>query len=134
MYRILSQTTKNRLYLTLQGKMDIAEAKKFVNQATQEIKKLNPGYGVITDISGFELVAEDIRQNIEELLCTIKATKVGHVFRVTNPGYPMVSMQWQRTSWKMGYVAENVNSLGEAERKLDEMEYKTANKMAALVA
>jgi hypothetical protein len=112
------------MYLMLKGRMDVLELRNFIGTALEEGRKLKPGFGVSTDISEFVVLGEEMRQVLEVFLRELKELGAGRVVRVVNPLAPILSLQWQRTSWKVGYTAENVVTLWQADQKLDELENK----------
>jgi hypothetical protein len=122
MFEAHTNNVKNRLYLKVGGKMDSDEFISFLKKATEEAKKLRQGFGIISDITEFTVISEDKRQLLECFMISLIDLKVGHVVRIVNPRAAMVSLQWQRTSWKAGYTASSVTTIEDAEIKLDELE------------
>jgi hypothetical protein len=119
MYEIRSNLNKNRLYITVRGKLDVNEGKMFVNSALQEAKKLRPGFGTISDISEFIPASEEVRLLVQEGMNSLKSMGVGPVVRVVKQENAVVANQWQRSSRAAGYTADQAASQEEAEKKLD---------------
>ena len=134
MFDVQVNLLKNRMFLTVSEKVDLTEMQAFINSAQREVNRLHPGFGIVSDISRCDLMAEEVRQELERFMKTLKENKKGTEVRVVNPVSAMVSLQWQRSSWKAGYTAENVTSVRDAERKLDEVEQKGSINMSAVPA
>jgi hypothetical protein len=119
MYEIRCSIRKNRLYLTIKGKIDVDEMKLFVNATLQEAKKLQPSFGVVSDISQFIPSNEDVRSMMQNGMNCLKDMGVGRVVCVVQTENTVVANQWQRSSRAAGYVADQAASQEEAEKMLD---------------
>jgi hypothetical protein len=119
MYEIRSNAHKNRLYITVKGRLDVNEVKLFVSSALQEAKKLKMGFGVISDISEFSPASEEVRQMMQDGMNSLKNMGIGPVVRVIQAQNAVVSNQWQRSSRTVGYAADQAYSVEEAEKKMD---------------
>ena len=134
MFDVKVNSLKNRMFLTVSEKLNPEEMQLFINTALREASKLKAGFGIVCDISHCDILAENVRQELERFMKELKELNKGTEVRVVNPVTPMVSLQWQRSSWKAGYTAENVTSMRDAERKLDEAEQKAPARMAVMPA
>lgn len=67
-YQVRADSKKNRLYITL-GVMDRDEISKFNADVRDELQKLSPGFGCITDIRGLRIPVERIeKQDLDKIL------------------------------------------------------------------
>jgi hypothetical protein len=124
MLEIKVNTTKNRLYITIKGKMSRDEIITSGDAIFEKSKQLNSGFGVISDISEFMPLDEEGRLIMQNIMKTVKEYGMGHVVRVIKEdGIAQVTVnQWQRTSRQAGYIADNATNALDAEKKLDELE------------
>ncbi len=120
-YSIYANGLKNRLYLTLQGFLTDAELHKAYALTIAEIKKLQPGFDVINDISDFKpatpLGAEDI-QRAQVFAKEHGAKRIIRVVGKDKVASVIATMQFSRTSRTAGYEAEIVATVEEAEKLL----------------
>jgi acetyl/propionyl-CoA carboxylase alpha subunit len=122
MYKNRADIQKNRLYVLFQGKMDIDEIKAGSINVLDEAKRLKPGFGIISDISGFVPTTEEGRLLIQETMKTLKDMGMKHTVRIVPVEASVVGLQWQRSSRAAGYEARQVPTLAEAEDFLDKLE------------
>ncbi len=119
MYNNRADIAKNRLYVTFKGRMDVDEVKKGGANVIQEAKKLQPGFGCISDIAEFSPTTEEGRLAMQNVMKTLKDMGIGKVIRIV--ANSVSGYQWQRTSKAIGYAADEVGTLAEAELLLDNM-------------
>lgn len=120
MYEVRSDFGKNRLYLTVRGRMDLGEFKPFTISAIVEAKKLQPEFAIVLDISEFVPANEEVRQLMQDSMQKLREMGVGPVVRVVRPDAMVEASQWQHTSSRMvGNVAGMVESYEAADKKLD---------------
>ena len=85
MYEVRSDFGKNRLYLTVRGRMDLGEFKPFTISAIVEAKKLQPEFAIVLDISEFVPANEEVRQLMQDSMQKLREMGVGPVVRVVRP-------------------------------------------------
>ncbi len=122
MYNNKSDVGKNRLYVSFKGRMAEDEIKKGAANVIDEARKLKPGFGVISEISEFVPTTEDGRMVMQGCMKSLKEMGMGHVVRVVKGS--IAGNQWQRTSKTVGYTADEVSTMHEAEALLNKMEGK----------
>jgi hypothetical protein len=116
-----ADVSKNRLYITLKGSVGQGEYQQIASQAIDMIKKLKPGFDVVTDISEFEPATQ---KAAESLLLVHKALMdhgVNRIVRVVGKELKATvgKIQFERASRDAGIVADSVDSLEDAECLLD---------------
>ncbi|MEN6394607.1 MAG: hypothetical protein ABFD53_12440 [Anaerolineaceae bacterium] len=121
MYSIRSNTFENRLLIILKGKIELDEANQISDKIIKSVKSLMPGYTVITDIQEMAPAMEDARQVFLTTMQAMKNAGLGLEVRVINPQNQVTANQFQRTSRAAGYTAQEVNSVSEAERLIDQL-------------
>jgi cyclopropane fatty-acyl-phospholipid synthase-like methyltransferase len=122
MYQSRTDIERNRLYITLKGRITAKEAGEATHRIIEDVSTLKPGFDVITDITKFEPVTQ---KETEALLTVHKALMergVNRIVRVvgTELKATVGKIQMERTSRQSKIVAENFDSLEEADRYLDE--------------
>jgi len=122
MYKIQSNPTKNRLYITIEGKINMDEVEDTIAEIKAGCQKLKSGFSVISDIATFIPVDEEVRQKIADTMKYLVEHGMGKVIRVIvdSPTSQVTGFQWQRTSKEAGYTADIAPSIEEAERILDQ--------------
>jgi hypothetical protein len=119
-FRVRSDTARNRLYLTLAGHLEGPERQEAVKAILAEAGKLAPGFGVISDIS--DLHASD-QEGFRDFLRTKEVLKLrgaGPVVRVVK--LPISRIQVERISNDAGFEAESAASVEEADQRLDALQ------------
>jgi hypothetical protein len=119
-----ADTRKNRLYVNFIERMDVEEVKVSGADVIQEAKKIKPGFGIISDISEFSPTTEEGRLGMQNVMKTLKEMGVSHLARIVKHHNSLSSYQWQRTSKAVGYAADEVPTMAEAEIMLDKLENK----------
>jgi hypothetical protein len=122
MYKNQINIAKNRMVLTLKGKTELDELHAWSNDLLSQLKKLKPGFGVISDIMACHPTTEEGRQVLQETQKKAKDMGMGNVVRIVEKTNVVTAMQWQRSSRAVGYSAAEAGSIEEAEKLLDKME------------
>jgi len=124
MYKNTINIAKNRMVLSLKGKAEINELHAWSNDLLSQLKRLKPGFGVVSDILECHPASEEGRMVIQETQKKAKELGMGNVVRIVEKSNVVTAMQWQRSSRTVGYIAAEAHSVAEAEKMLDEMEKK----------
>lgn len=119
MFTVTSNLERNRLYLTLAGHIEMVERREATKALLAEVAKLTPGFDVVTDISALHATNEDGLKDLLRAKATLKLKGIGHTIRVVK--IPLSRIQFERVSSNAGYESEYVNSVEEADRRLDEL-------------
>ncbi|WP_327050798.1 hypothetical protein [Halomicrococcus gelatinilyticus] len=116
MYEVRANTVKNRLYLTLDGKMDEDEASDAAEEAIAAVEELDPGFDIVNDMSGFQPVSQEAAERIGEAKEVMEANDVDTVVRVVGDS-SIGKMQFDRVG-ETDYETLTAESVEEAESKL----------------
>ncbi len=120
-YRIYANVPKNRLYLILNGFFTDDEVHTASDLTISEIKKLQPGFAIINDISTFKPATPAGAEDIKRAQVFAKEHGAKRVIRVVGEdkvASAIAAMQFARTQQAAGYQAEIVSTVEEAEKLL----------------
>lgn len=118
---VTADMTKNRLYITLKGAVSQADSQQLASQVIKDIKKMKPGFDVVTDISEFEPATQKAAEALGLVHKAMIDQGVNRIVRVVGMELKATvgKIQFERASRGAGIVAETVESLDAAERLLD---------------
>ncbi len=122
MYKNQVNFLKNRMHLMIEGRVDVAEMKAWSNDLLTQLKKLKPGFSVISEILNCQPTTEEGRQILVETQGKAKELGMNHVVRIVKSNNAVTANQWQRSSRSVGYTAMEAESVEKAEKLLDEIE------------
>ncbi len=117
MFEVHSDLDRNRLYLTMAGRLDSAERQAIIKAILTEAGKLTQGFGVVSDISGLFASDQEGFKDFLRAKSGLKLKGAGLVVRVVK--IPLSRIQAERISTEAGFEAVEVSSLEEADRWLD---------------
>jgi len=121
MFDIRVNSFENHLLILLKGKLELAEANQVADKIGKAVKSLVPGFTVVTDIRELAPSAEDARQVLLSAMQAMKNAGLGIEVRVVNQQNMVTANQFQRTSRAAGYTAQEVSSVPEAEKLIDQL-------------
>lgn len=124
MYNNQLNFAKNRMHLMLEGKVEAAELKAWSDDLLSKLKRLKPGFSVISEILNCQPATEEVRQMLVDTQKKVKELGLGNAVRIVSKDNYVTANQWQRSSRSVGYVAMEAESVQAAEKLLDEMENK----------
>ena len=124
MYNNQLNFSKNRMHLMLEGKVEAAELKAWSDDLLSKLKRLKPGFSVISEILNCQPATEEVRQMLADTQKKVKELGLGNAVRIVSKDNYVTANQWQRSSRSVGYVAMEAESVQAAEKLLDEMENK----------
>jgi hypothetical protein len=119
MFTVEADIQKNRLYSKMVGYFDYNEMKECTDKTISEVKKLKPGFDVITDLSEFKPVGQDTLDEVARGQAFLKKAGVRHAIRVEGK-FKLTSMQFSRMGKSVDYVPDIVATREEAEKLLDD--------------
>lgn len=121
MYQSRTDIERNRIYVTLKGRITAEESGQAARQIITDISTLKPGFDVVTDISEFEPVTKKETETLLKVHKVLAEKGVNRIARVvgTELKATVGKIQFERTSRQSKIVAENFDSLEDAERYLD---------------
>jgi hypothetical protein len=117
MFTVTSNPERNRLYITLGGYLEGAERQEVTKLIMAEAAKLAPGFDVVTDISDLHPSNKEGFKDLLRAKAALKLKGVGHIIRVVK--IALTRIQLQRISEEADYQEDYVESLEEADRRLD---------------
>ena len=121
MYKSRVDIDQNRLYITLKGRISLEESKQAAIQVIAELKELKSGFDVVTDISEFEPVTQKEVDVIIQVHKILIESGVNRIARVVGSEIKATvgKIQFERASKLSNIVAENFDSVEDADRYLD---------------
>ncbi|MDD5095629.1 MAG: hypothetical protein PHV74_14820 [Dehalococcoidia bacterium] len=109
---------KNRLYMKISGFFTDEEAKETADRSIAAMKKLKPGFDIITDGSELKALTPQGTNDIERVMKIAAELGVGRTVRVV--GDKVSVMQLRRKEREAGaHEAPIASSIEEADRMLD---------------
>ena len=117
MFEVRSDPDRNRLYLTMAGRLDSAERQTIIKAILTEAGKLTEGFGVVSDISGLYASDQEGFKDFLRAKSGLKLKGAGPVVRVVK--IPLSRIQAERISTEAGYEAVDVSRVEEAAQWLD---------------
>ena len=121
MYDIRADTSTNRLYLDITGRVDADEMAKAADKTLSEAEKLQSGFDIINDLSGFRPPSPEAAEPIKVAQGELKEMGLNRAIRVVDGETNQVVVNaFERRSRDVGYSGEQADSVEEAERMLDE--------------
>ncbi len=123
-YTIRADRTKNRLYVILKGFFTEEQSHEALQTTLAELKKMKPGFSVITDISEFKPATQEVLERMQNGQKAIAASGVQRIVRVVDRKFITGQLQFLRQGKQIYQGQQEVvmaPSLEEAERLLDEV-------------
>jgi len=117
MFEVHSDAGRNRLYITLTGHLDGTERQAAIKAIMTESTRLDPGFGVVTDISGLFPSDQEGFKDLLRAKSSLRLKGVGPIIRVVK--IPLSRIQVERITEAAGYESESVSSVEEADQRLD---------------
>lgn len=122
MYKVESDTEKNRLYITL-GKMEEADARGLIKDITHSTAALKPGFTCLADIRNMDIkYTEKQMYTMELVMGGLLDAGMSRVVRVVSKKNKISQMRMDQESRALGYRGRPASTIEEAERILDEEE------------
>lgn len=121
MYQSRADIEQNRLHVTLKGRIASKESEQAASQVIADLKKLSPGFDVVTDISEFEPATQkevDILIQVHKILLKSGVNRIARVIG-SEIKATVGKIQFERASKLTKIVAKNFNSVADADRYLD---------------
>jgi len=121
MYDIRADTSTNRLYLDITGRVDADEMADAADKTLSEAEKLQPDFDIINDLSGFRPPSPEAAKPIKVAQGELKEMGLSRTVRVVDDDTSQVVVNaFERRSRDVGYSGEKAESVEEAERMLTE--------------
>lgn len=123
MFIAQSDMKKNRLYITLKGAFEEEEAKLAAGRVTDEIRRLQPGFSVVTDISMIKSSAVEAAEELIRIQKLLLQSGVKNIVRVVGQKIEQIvgKLQFDLASHDSGIVAHTADTVAEADILLDKL-------------
>lgn len=118
MFTVKSDVEKNRLYITLVGFFHQDEMKACTDTTIAEIKKLKPGFDVVTDVSQFKPVGQEALDEVARGQAFFKSAGIRHGIRIEGDAV-LSSNQFSRVGKAVDYNPNIVKTVADADKLLD---------------
>jgi hypothetical protein len=119
MYDIKTDTKKNRIIITigkLEGEAEIKALSQSIKTACRELKK---GFTCITDLRKYAVMDDHFEKYVQETQAAMIQAGLSRVVRVRRETGLLGHFQFDNASNQVGYHAQNVTTMEEAEKILD---------------
>lgn len=123
MYDIRADTSQNRLYLDITGRVDGEEMQAAADKTIQEAEKLQSDFDIINDLSGFRPPSPEAAKPIKVAQEKLKEMGLNRTIRVVDDDTSQVVVSaFERRSKDVGYSGEQAGSVAEAEALLEKQD------------
>jgi hypothetical protein len=120
MYDVKANIEKNRITITI-GKIKGEAAMQALSQTViSECQKLKKGFTCITDLRKYEVQDDQFEYYVKQTQEAMIAAGLTKVVRVRRETGLLGHFQFDNASMDVGYHAENVTAMAEAEKILDD--------------
>ena len=127
MFKISTDSVKNRLYLTISGYISTEEAKQIKTRIETETEKLTDGFDVVNDISNFRLGHDDAGVLMGNVFNYFKTKKVMYVIRVIGSSQSgLIQFAKHSQDFEAPPEIKYLPTIAEAEEYLDSVNEKAA--------
>lgn len=120
MYDVKADIDRNRIYITIGNLEGEVEMQTLAQAVKAECQKLKKGFTCITDLRKYKVQDEHFEDYIKETQEAMIQAGLAKVVRVRRETGLLGHFQLDNASMEVGYHAENVTSMEEAEKILDE--------------
>ena len=105
----------NRLYVTLKGFSNDDEMDDHVRRVSAEVRKMKPGFIMISDISQMKAATPDGKILLQNIMQLYRKHGIARIIRVVGDDV-IAKSQFNRLSQEAGITVEYVKSMAEAEK------------------
>jgi len=119
MNAVRSDLEKNRIYITIGRLEGEAEMDGIVKTIQMECARLKPGFTCLTDLRDYEVQDENFEKYIKRAQEILVAAGMYKVVRVRRKMGALAHFQFDNASYEVGYHADSVTDIEEAEKILD---------------
>lgn len=121
MFDVRTNFFENKLLFFAKGKIDGNEARAMCDALLKNAQKLQAGFILISDIHELEPLPEEGRLELQKTMQALLDGGMGAEIRVISDKAIITANQFQRTSRSVGYTANEVRTIQEAERLVDQL-------------
>lgn len=121
MFDVRTNFFENKLLFFAKGKMDGNEVRSMCDALLKNAQKLQAGFILISDIHELDPLPEEGRLELQKTMQALLDGGMGAEIRVISDKAIITANQFQRTSRSVGYTANEVRTIQEAERLVDQL-------------
>jgi len=119
-FEVHADTNKNRVYVRIEGSLNIEEAEQLKEAYADAVDKCSPGFTVLNDVSELHPCIPEVQEILQKITEIASRSGVGRVARVVGKT-PLAGLQIDRISKsKSHYHGESFKNIDDAEAYLDE--------------
>jgi len=130
--KVVANIAQNRLHITIDGNLSRENLDKLYTEIRFCVADLNPGFGVITDLSNCTIAALSGIPTFRKITNYFIINKVGRVVRVIDKKKVVLRQLINFTAKINGYKADHFYSLEEAEAALSNAQRRDALRFVLL--
>ena len=120
MYEITTDRRENRLSLDLTGRMEVEEVSEAADETIDRAEELERGFDIVNDLRGFRPPTPEAATSIKRAQKELVEMGVDRVIRVVDEDTSDVVVNaFERRSRDAGYSGETVDTMAEAETRLE---------------
>ncbi len=120
MYEVKADINKNRIYITIGNLEGETAMQALARMVSSECQKLKKGFTCITDLRKYEIQDEEFEDYVKQTQEALIEAGLSKVVRVRRETGLLGHFQFDNVSMDLGYHAENVTTMEEAEKILNE--------------
>ena len=119
MHQVKTDVEKNRITITIGKLEDETEMQTLARTVISECSRLTRGFTCITDLRKYEVQDEKFEDYVKQTQEAMVAAGLSRVVRVRRETGLLGHFQFDNVSMDVGYHADNVTSMEDAEKLLD---------------
>ena len=112
---VKADTTANRVYVTLRGFSSDEEMQSHVSRVASEVRKLKPGFVMISDISNMKPATPNGTKMLQDIMQLYRKQGIARIIRIVGEDV-IAKGQFNRIAKDAGIEVHYVTSHAEAEK------------------
>ncbi len=128
MYRIKTDSEKNRMILVISGYITKEEVVSIKESIAREVNSLKPGFDIINDVSNFRLGQNEAGMLLKSIISFLKEHKVSRIVRVVGASQIAVVQFATYSQGVSGYDVKYLPTMEEAINYLETKEEPVTNR------
>ncbi len=118
-FEVHADTNKNRVYVRIEGSLNIEEAEQLKEAYADAVDKCSPNFTVLNNVAELRPCISEVQEILKEITDIAHQSGVGKVARIVGET-PIAGLQIDRISKSEShYHGESFKSIDEAEAYLD---------------
>ncbi|MCK5149148.1 hypothetical protein KAR48_20505 [bacterium] len=115
MFKLESDTYKNRLIITLEGEIDMVQTKKIFFDLVRMLTRMKPNFDIITDLRNYSSGDPNGGVILKRAIETAREHGVGRIIRVVGSSKNAILQFGKYTDKRKDYAVQYVATMEEAE-------------------